>query len=774
MCALILDMPDEVFVGRRDELGRFEAMLRGLPRSKRAWALLPSWRRGRHKKEPAHVAESPVVLVYGLGGSGKTRLLLQFQQLASPVTPGSPLRRGSIRTVWLDWATEQGDRPDQYRDMGGPTLVTVLDAVVTRVVSDPALNKRARERTERAFTDYRNGVSKLEEFKERFAEVITRSEQAGSPFTKDDAATLLKSMSSIGLALAHHPTGALGLTPAMSASTAQAAVHLSEAAARAVTGKKPGDISQNDYNLVIDASRELIRRVADGLRAVARVQPLVMLLDTGEVLSPVAWNWLRQLMALTGPSIAWVVGARFEAESESGPDSPIYQFSRKIGDAHLKRMPLTRFDDATIGEYLSRRTGAGSYSSAQIGMVAKLTRGLPLAVSLVADLIHEGQNIDDIYRETAGDIPDSIVSTLARRYLFYAERRDYSPSDPRRMDLQRILALALGFRDAGNDHDYLSKLWETDQPLDVFHELAQRHDFVLPVSRRLHDDVQVAIRSDLLDPLRRERVRQVNQRALEIFKERLAKMRLRLPALDDQVANEEFKTTLLAALWHAFWIDNQSGLDLLIDILPVLAVVSPGAGNAAAAVADKFIGTFDADQRNTISLFTAAPEAAGADVLVSSQHGLAQLAISQFISRERTEDSLDSLSARLMTLNIPNQMASLLAAAGDLEMTASLAKLSAWVSAVRSSKTGVRTVRYTERGLNLKHPGIGADIPLIGDWNDRDAAIAILGAVLALKSDEKEKARTAERLILSQGKTKSSLLRLRIDLILKIIPVLPS
>ncbi|HEY6494726.1 MAG TPA: hypothetical protein VIZ43_15745 [Trebonia sp.] len=772
-------MRDVVFVGRADEVNWFAGMLCELPARARGLALPSRGHRRGHGRGVAQQAVSPVVLVYGLGGSGKSRLLLEFQRLAQgelAPPPSAPdagrrpesIRRVSVRTMWLDWATEQQERPDQYRDMSGPTLVTVLDAVVTRLVNDPHLTKRARQRTGRAFTGYRNGVSLLEEYRERFAEVVARSQGAKSPFTEADVATLLKSMASVGFTLAHHPAGAHGQTPAAAASTAQAAIHLSKAALSAVTGKRPGDIPPDDYGLVVDPERELIRRAADGLHALVRSRPLVILLDTGEVLGPSAWDWLRQLMARTGPSVAWVVGARFEAESDADAENQISQFNRKIGRTHLKLMRLTRFDNGTIGDYLSRRTGAGPYSRSQIDAVAKVTRGLPLAVSLVADLIEEGRDIGDVCREAGGDVPGGIVSRLARSYLLRAERREYPPGDPRKDDLQRILVLALGFGDTGNDPEYLSRLWATDDPLGAFRQLAQRHDFVLPVSRRLHDDVQAAIRGDLLDPLRRERARPLNQRALELFKERLAAMRLRLPSLDDQVASEKFRATLLAALWHAFWMDNESGLDLLIEVLPVLAVASPGTAGRAAAMTGRFVGTFDADQRNTIALLTAEPGSARATAPVSAQHALAQLVAStlpNLVHLRPSRSIEDVLAAQRLRLELADGQR---LTVSDLLIRHS-PKLLTWYL-TDAGEPGARVVRYTERGLELRHPGLGSGPPLVGDWDDRTAAIAVLGASLvAGNGDEKDCAQATERLLVAAGQTKSDLLRSRMDLLASLI-----
>jgi len=109
---------------------------------------------------------------------------------------------------------------------------------------------------------------------------------------------------------------------------------------------------------------------------------MVIFLDTGEVIGDRAWGWLRRVMTQTGPRVVWVVGARFE--TEAGADSPVALFLREIGDEFLVRMSPARFDDDMIHDYLQARRNAPGYTDAQIDMIARFTRGLPLAVSFAS------------------------------------------------------------------------------------------------------------------------------------------------------------------------------------------------------------------------------------------------------------------------------------------------------------------------------------------------------------------------------------------------------
>ena len=594
-------MADELFIGRRDEQARFAQVLRELTATGKPGG--GRWRGLPRRSEEVVPSRSRVVLVHGLGGSGKSRLLQQFRAMAEGRVVGSDIAAGQLRTVWLDWEDQARDDPGRYGGAAGPALLTVLDALQNAVAAAYDADSAGR-----AFADYRRGAARMPDYAARFADVVAQSGRPGSSFTAEDAGALLNAAASAGLLAVGHPGGLAGLSPGQLAAAAQAGGHLSTAAFQAITGRKPGEILPREYDLVTDPALELTRRVADGICATADERPMLVFLDTGEVIGHRAWGWLRHVMTRTGGRVAWVVGARFETEAEPRFDSPVAQFVRDIGDEHLVLMSPGRFGDAMIRAYLHTRRAANTFTDQEIDMLAQFTRGMPLAVSVAATLLDEGQPVADICGGIDDGHPGAVISALARRYLVHAERLEepqaHPASEPPRDDLTKILSLALVYSDLRDDPDLLAALWATDDPLADFKDLARRHDFVLPASRQLHDDVRDTLRTDLLDPYQRRRIREINDRALALLNGRLARMRDRWHTLDEQLDHTEFTTALLAVLWHAWWADNQDGLDLLASILPVLAAADPDTADAAAALTTQFEQTCNSDQQRDLDLLT--------------------------------------------------------------------------------------------------------------------------------------------------------------------------
>lgn len=194
----------DFFVGRRDELTRFSALLMAM--TTRESSGISRWL--GHRRSPGYKesdARSRVVLVHGLGGSGKSQLLRHFRAMAHGSAPGWPVLPGPARTVWLDWEDERRDDPGSYVGLAGPSLLTVLDAVQKAVTGADGGGSRAAEQAGRAFADYRQGAAQMPEYAARFADVLAQARESGSPFIGEDAAALIRAAASAALVVGGHP-----------------------------------------------------------------------------------------------------------------------------------------------------------------------------------------------------------------------------------------------------------------------------------------------------------------------------------------------------------------------------------------------------------------------------------------------------------------------------------------------------------------------------------------------------------------------------------------
>lgn len=584
---------EQGFVGREAELAQFAGVLRELVEaggSRRA-----RWPVRRLAGADDLSCRSRVVLVHGPGGTGKSWLLRQFQAMA----------RASVSTAWLDWAPVAAWGSGLGGEAAEAGIVKVLDSVqwaVTRAFTDD--DEFAAGRVAFEFREYRGGADRMPEYVARAVEVAERAGRAGFPCSRPDAATLMRKLESAGLATL---AGSRQAPDPGSDKAQEAAGPLSAAIAQAVTKRAPGELPPREYALVTDPATELTRRFAEAVSELTARKPLVIFVDDGELLSDRAWQWLRLVMMQTGRRVAWVAAGRFAGAPGDDAVGQVGGFVGDLGDRLMTVSPAP-FDCSMISAYFKHRSNARDCAREEIDLITRYTAGQPLAVSLSATLLDDGATATQVCAAT-GDDPDGPASArLIRQYVARAQAGGG--------DAAKVVALALAYGTPA-DSDLLAALWGDSYPIDIFEALASRHDFLLPASLRLHDDVRDLLRAELLSPERRVLAREPSERALRQSLARLNSARGRWPTLDQQLGQPEFTGALLRAIWYSTWISNQDGLDLLTGVFPVLMTASSRIAEIALAITHQFAGTFTPDQKRRLEQVTQEPP----DLSGESAHG---------------------------------------------------------------------------------------------------------------------------------------------------------
>jgi len=534
-----------LFLGRADEIRRFSDAL----------ALL--------RDEMGGYGWPTVVLVHGLGGIGKSSLLRRLRELAD--------KHDAV--AYLDFEDERRLHPPAFGGDAGPGLTTVLDAVMRACIDAMAVHHESDlEAAKGAFDEYRAEVASLPQMLDRIRAALAEAQQTG--LTKEDIVALEKSAVAVGALVAHQP---LALPAAAGAAAAMAQAALSR---RGLWGKltEAPKVAPDDYDLLSDPQRALVRRFGQSMGTLSGYRPLVVFLDTTEIVLA-QMSWLREAMHASGDRVLWVIAARLESDQAAAADSEVAAFVRQVPSEKLRLMALTRFDDETVRQYLTSRLRGMAFDDDDVTRVAEFTKGLPLAVSLVADLLAKGATLDNACAEVARPndsmapiTPGQVVSTLARRFLVHAERLT---DDHSKQDLHRILCLAVANGYPARRPEVLRAMWDSQDDLfEALRGLATRHDFVLSGSFRLHDDVRDALRSDLMDPIRQTRIQAACQRAVEALTAELAQRRSLVPTLQGQLDSEKYLATLLDYVWYSFWKQAEAGWHAALTILPILAVTN--------------------------------------------------------------------------------------------------------------------------------------------------------------------------------------------------------
>jgi tetratricopeptide (TPR) repeat protein len=582
---------DEPFLGRSNELLEFEQVLR-----------LAAPQRRLSRQVPDGPDEAHVILVYGLGGIGKSTLLRRFRRVAAE----NSSRKLMIADT-VDCEIEQRHYPGEYGGLNEPPIWRILDRLYAAVRAGAAGRTGQARQVEAAFEGFRQAMAMQPQMTQRAMALGIGAVFGRRRIAADEAAALSE--------LAGTTAQALGaLVPGIGAVGGPVAKQATAAVLDAATGGEERQVSVAAYDALIADLDRLVSAFAAGLRQVSRRSgPVVVVIDTGELLGG-ALDWLRNAMRRSGRNVVWVLGLRLEAESDAGLDSEAVRFRRSIDQARLRPMQLASFDDRTAAAYLANRLGAPAGLEVDINAVMEVTRGIPLAVSLLSDLLASGQDP----AIALAPIPDADASQvsreLARRYLVHARTAPALQGD---LPLLYGLALLGGKEhDDGNpfrmrsfqsqtDPEALATLWDTGtgEVAGILDALARRHDFVLSGQRRLHQEVRGALQRYLLDPLERPAVTDMNIRAAALYRDRADS--LGHQSIDGQFHDQRWQDSVSAHLWHTFWASPSDGMQLLCQLSRVAALLDEAFMDKLAAIASFFGPALSVADRQLLEAFRA-------------------------------------------------------------------------------------------------------------------------------------------------------------------------
>lgn len=507
--------------------------------------------------------EGHVVLVHGPGGIGKSKLLQRYREIAAEGIKTGRRHRQRMLVAAVDW---EHLRPADYAAVGGPPIWLVLDRIYDAVKEAVKTSRRDALAVSRAFVPFRRKMTTVPELAEEVRRAVQGTESGRHTSTADIDA-VLKAVSS-GAALVQAPPEVAALAEGITHGAA-GAEHIALDLREALKGHRNGPVSEEVYSLVLRRVETLVNTFGQCLRRVStKVRPVVVTLDTCELIFD-AQEHLRRAIRESGPRTVWVIGMRSDPDAFNAARGQAARY-QTVAPSRLTLVPLTRFSEATVSDYLSRVLRDGLPAGVTADRVAELTRGIPLAIWLVCKLINDGQEPEIVLRPVSEPgVPSVVISELAERYLTHARNCPLLQAD-----LKLLYGLALLHSDR-LDPDLLAALWDVDpiEVADLTTGLAERHDFVLYDSRRLHQDIRDTIRQYLLGDIMRAAQRPTNQRAIEHVRRRLAD--LDLPTVDDQITSEEWQNLAAALVWHTSWIDPHSGFKLLCDLLPAACVLAP-------------------------------------------------------------------------------------------------------------------------------------------------------------------------------------------------------
>ncbi len=514
----IITVDNELFLGRVEEQKQFRAALMDLLN-------LP----------PGE--ELPyVILLYGDGGMGKTTLAKRFRDIAQIEQPFE----GEFQMLWVDWEDEQ----KRYA-----SLQVGREHISPETVFDVLHAVAIRQKWGGQFGAYQEAVKKRGEAEKKAAEALVASgEQDELAVVRGVGAGALAMIVRSGLPMIGQTGEKLAqvfLDAGIKASAEQAARWRAALETRLQARLKP-----ELYNFFLNPHEQLAHALADGLKRAAAGKTLLVFLDTYEIVDR-ADIWLRMAIKAAGPHILWVIGGRDDLMKSRQFGVEYFKgyaedFPRRLVAYDMRQLALE-----DIRKYFSAHAADRPLTDSDAEAISRATRGIPLAIRETAEIWKKGTPLVEIVGDTTDATPrKEIVGKMTARYLLHvvAEADKYA-----------LYALTLARGAVEILRAMLRPVDGSAFDLDArLNQLERDYASVHAESARLHDEPALFFSEYLKDEKRRtdDRVKALNQRAVDALHEQLKKLEADLPLMEERCADDDWAKAALDLTYHMFWLDE--------------------------------------------------------------------------------------------------------------------------------------------------------------------------------------------------------------------------
>ncbi len=517
---------------------------------------------------------------------GKSQLTTRFVEMADGSVESADERVDpSLPCVLINLEAERQRLPERYPALEGPSIGTLLYAV------ERAICEELGSLAEEAFAEFRDVLARILDLVDKSDQMRSNREQEGKSLTEQQIAGL---ESAVGLV-----TGLVGVKvdPHSAVAVGVAGRGLMGWLRRGQPELRAG-VEQREIDLALDPERVLVAAFADGLYAISKKSRLVIGIDTAEI-AEFSLSAIREVATQAGSKVVWLIAGRFDTPAESGYEkSTVAKFQRAVSHDRLVSIAISAFDKELQARFLESRTGI-AIEEKELARLDRVTRGIPLALQLVVDMIREGLPLEEIDRSIGvGGNPNRLIKELTERFLHHAEQVGRIPN-PRKSDLPAIFGLAVDdTAEAGKIIGYemqrriLASLLDVEPEAlsDYLRDLAERHDFVTAATGRVHQEVASVFSEHMLGSDQRLRYADMHERAIVVIREELGS-RYASVKTGERLTDARWRVLVAALLRHEFWISNWRGVNALAAVWPQATILMPSFAQSLREIAKQFYPT---------------------------------------------------------------------------------------------------------------------------------------------------------------------------------------
>jgi tetratricopeptide (TPR) repeat protein len=516
-------MPGQLFIGREEEQRQFRSLLSEIRTGSKRDTQLPT-----------------VILLYGQGGIGKTTLAERFRRIVAEEF------KGHFQTFFLDWGEELKRDSRLQVERGKIEAEAVFDAMHKAMVREqPAWSKR--------FKAYNAVIERQSQVQDVITTTVRKDEKLGN-------------LSSIGAdvlaKLLVVPIPQPFSSPVEKASSVilDHTIQIGAEQLARLRQKLRDHFDEKQYELLLRPQEQIARALGQDLAQLAQKNPLILFLDTYEIVDSVDF-WMRDLIRAAGPRLVWTVSGRHDLwkSGRRGTERDFKGYDEVAGiDFHVIHYDMQKLATDDTKRYFATAVPERSLTQEQLETVQNATLGIPLAVKTAADIWKQTGDLESIVSEAGRSSPhEDIVQAMIDRYLLhFVDRRDE----------EALYALAL----ADGDITLLQAMLESIDSLDFetdeyLNQLHRKYSSVYRGKLKLHDEPAAFLRNHLRLQREEKRVQRLIKRAIGALQVDLEKLeRLGLVSLEARCNDEDWVRIALRLLDYFFWVDEEHGWRWLI------------------------------------------------------------------------------------------------------------------------------------------------------------------------------------------------------------------
>lgn len=489
-----------------------------------------------------------VMLMWGLGGIGKTTLTKMFLDIALTM---SPFER-DLEATRLDWEVERHSNHRLSSEPHHLDAEQVMEAIARHF--DPDGKTKLFQNYQAAKKERVQAEKKVE------AQLIPAGHQALAP---------LRTLSVKGVAQLMRLYSVFQQVPLGTLAADALEKHGEEAILSALTYLKQR-VGEGTAALVAEPHGHLARALGLSLRELAKRKPLIFIQDTYEIVEA-ADPILREAILASGPRVLWVIAGRTNlASNDAG--RRFVGYNSLADRLRLRNLPeIGEFSLGDIEGFFADAVPERPLPTGGAARVHAATLGVALAVQLAAEVWRRTGMLAEI-EGGGGKGRDEIVREMSERFLVHCTDN---------AEKKQLYALALLRRP--HPPLFQTLCGETErEAAQVLDNLARRYPFLFAADNWLHDKVRAFFHEHLLrDPVQRDAVRTLNERGWRWSLNEL-EQRGQGRTWEARLDSERWVDIALDYLHHLFWSDVDEGWKALpAFFLAGLAYDVKVAGNVA-------------------------------------------------------------------------------------------------------------------------------------------------------------------------------------------------